>query len=84
VATDPEQDALRRHGERVRTLKKHAAVYTAGVVSITAAWAATGPSSMWVVWPLLFWTQILLAHVLVTYLRRPVPDAELECGEHDR
>jgi len=75
-----------RHAERVRTLKRHAAVYAVGVVLITAVWAETW--SVWVVWPLLVWTQVLLAHALVTYLRRPVSEAEvrreLERLERDR
>jgi hypothetical protein len=81
MATDPDREAL--HVDRVRTLKRHAAVYAFGVVLITAVWAATRTWSMWVVWPRLVWTQILLVHALVTYLRRPVTDDEARCGEHD-
>jgi hypothetical protein len=82
MATEPDQQALRdrarRHVERVRVLRRHAAGYGIGVISITAAWAAAGTSGTWIVWPLLVWTQILLAHALVTFLRRPVSEAEVE------
>jgi hypothetical protein len=101
MATDPDRNDLRlqarRHVERIRALKRHAAVYTVGVISITAVWAVTqyqashgwphrfaagndrpGTWSLWVFWPLLVWTQIVLVHALVTYLRRPVSEAEVE------
>jgi hypothetical protein len=80
MATDPDREAL--HVDRVRTLKRHAAVYAVGVVLITAVWAAPRTWSMWVVSPLLVWTQILLVHALVTCLR-PVTDDEARCGEHE-
>jgi hypothetical protein len=48
----------------------------------------TGTWSIWVVWPVLVWTQIVLVHALVSYLRRPVSEAaierELERLERDR
>jgi hypothetical protein len=37
-----------------------------------------GTWSIWVVWPLLVWTQVLLVHALVTYPRRPVAEADVE------
>jgi len=47
-----------------------------------------GTWSTWIVWPVLVWTQIVLVHALVTYLRRPVSEAasgrELERLERDR
>jgi hypothetical protein len=111
MTTDPDQEALRRearrHVERVRGLRIHAAVYAVGVVFITAVWVVTqyqashgwpdrfaagndqpGTWSIWVVWPVLVWTQIVLVHALVTYLRRPVSEAaverEVERLERDR
>jgi hypothetical protein len=109
TATDREalRRQARRHVERVRALKMHAAVYAVGVMFITAIWAVTqnqashgwphrfsagndrpGTWSIWVVWPLLVWTQVLLVHALVTYLRRPVSEdaveRELERLERDR
>jgi hypothetical protein len=37
-----------------------------------------GTWSVWIVWPLLVWTQILLVHALVTFLRRPLPESDVD------
>jgi hypothetical protein len=100
MGREPDQTDLRlqarRHVERVRNLKRHAAAYVAGAVLLATVWVVTqyqsaggwpdrfaagndrpGTWSVWIVWPVLVWTQILAVHALVTYLRRPVPEAEV-------
>jgi hypothetical protein len=37
-----------------------------------------GEWNVWILWPLLFWGQILCVHALVTYLRRPTTEADVE------